>query len=264
MNLFEKLSAIENELSAVAKNLMVGEGRSSYKAVGEADVLAAVKPLEFKYKVYSYPYSRKIIDSDLITTSKTYEDQRGNKTVTDSTRFYLRMETVYRFVDIDEPTAYIDITTYGDGIDTQDKAPGKAMTYADKYALLKAYKIITGEDPDQNVSEEGKTERKGQGKTATQQKVESVGDAVITGDQRKVMIARAQEVYGDKTIGNQELVNLIRAEGYNDAYSIKLPAYRRIMAALDNKEREMAQAIQKVVEDIDNKSGADDMGIPFR
>ena len=28
------------------------------------------------------------------------------------------------------------------------------MTYADKYALLKAYKIITGDDPDQNASED--------------------------------------------------------------------------------------------------------------
>ena len=34
------------------------------------------------------------------------------------------------------------------------------MTYSDKYALLKAYKIITGEDPDQFKSEEGKTEKK--------------------------------------------------------------------------------------------------------
>ena len=45
-----------------------------------------------------------------------------------------------------------DEITYGDGVDTQDKAPGKAMTYADKYALLKAYKIVTGEDPDQQHS----------------------------------------------------------------------------------------------------------------
>ena len=31
-------------------------------------------------------------------------------------------------------------------------ATGKAMTYADKYALMKAYKIITGDDPDQEPS----------------------------------------------------------------------------------------------------------------
>ena len=57
MNIYEKLAAITAELSRVAKNLKVGEGKSSYKAVGEADVLAAVKPLEEKHKVYSYPLS---------------------------------------------------------------------------------------------------------------------------------------------------------------------------------------------------------------
>jgi hypothetical protein len=53
MNIYEKLSAISNELSTVAKNLEVGFGANKYKAVGEADVLKAVKPLEAKYKVYS-------------------------------------------------------------------------------------------------------------------------------------------------------------------------------------------------------------------
>ena len=154
-NIYKKMSAITAELTAVAKNLNVGIGQSAYKAVGEADVLAAVKPLEEKHGVYSYPYSRKIVDSDLVTTTTEYKGK-----VTEKTNRYLRIETVYRFVNIDNPEEYIDITTYGDGIDPQDKAVGKAMTYSDKYALLKAYKIITGEDPDQFKSEEGKTEKK--------------------------------------------------------------------------------------------------------
>ena len=54
---------------------------------------------------------------------------------------------------MDNPTDFIDITTCGDGFDAQDKATGKAMTYSDKYALLKAYKIETGEDLDQKASE---------------------------------------------------------------------------------------------------------------
>ena len=154
-NIYKKMSAITAELTAVAKNLNVGIGQSAYKAVGEADVLAAVKPLEEKHGVYSYPYSRKIVEADLVTTTTEYKGK-----VTEKTNRYLRIETVYRFVNIDNPEEYIDITTYGDGIDTQDKAVGKAMTYSDKYALLKAYKIITGEDPDQFKSEEGKTEKK--------------------------------------------------------------------------------------------------------
>ena len=55
MNIFEKLSNITNEISKVNKNLTVGEGKSAYKAVGEADILKAVKELAFKYRVYSYP-----------------------------------------------------------------------------------------------------------------------------------------------------------------------------------------------------------------
>ena len=154
MNIYEKLSAITAELSAVAKNLQVGEGRTSYKAVGEADVLAAVKPLEAKYKVYSYPCSRKVIDSDIMTVTKTY-----NGNTTETQKLFMRVETIYRFVDTEKPEDFIEITTYGDGVDSQDKACGKAMTYADKYALLKAYKIITGEDPDQHKSEEGSFEK---------------------------------------------------------------------------------------------------------
>ena len=48
LNIYQKLSAITSEINAVAKNLNVGYGKSSYKAVGEADVLAAVKPIEIK------------------------------------------------------------------------------------------------------------------------------------------------------------------------------------------------------------------------
>lgn len=145
-NIYQRMSAVTAEISAVAKNLEVGFGQSKYKAVGEADVLAAVKPAEKKHGVYSYPYSREIIESEVLTTV----DRNGQEKKSQ----FLRMKTIYRFVNVDKPDEYIDVATYGDGVDPQDKAPGKAMTYGDKYALLKAYKIITGDDPDQHASQE--------------------------------------------------------------------------------------------------------------
>jgi hypothetical protein len=66
----------------------------------------------------------------------------------------LRINTIYKFVNTEKPEEYIEIESFGDGVDPQDKAPGKAMTYSDKYALLKAYKIETGEDPDQTASQD--------------------------------------------------------------------------------------------------------------
>lgn len=148
-NIYERMSMVTQEITAVAKNLNVGFGQAQYKAVGEADVLAAVKPIEAKHGVYSYPLKREIIDTAIL------ESQKKDGSVAKSQ--FLRVATTYRFVNVDDPTDFIDMITYGDGVDTQDKAPGKAMTYSDKYALLKAYKIITGDDPDQNASEELKS-----------------------------------------------------------------------------------------------------------
>lgn len=144
-NIYQRMSAITSEISTVAKNLSVDAGKSSYKAVSEADVLAAVKPIEAKHGVYSYPHHRTIVDSGEMVSNTKYGERK---------QVFMRVATVYRFVNIDKPDEHIDIVTYGDGVDTQDKAPGKAMTYGDKYALLKAYKIQTGDDPDQNASED--------------------------------------------------------------------------------------------------------------
>ena len=148
LNIFQKMSAITTEMAVVEKNLKVEVSTTnSYKAVSERDVLDNVKPLEAKYHIYSYPYERQIIDKDTLIKEKEY---KGNLTRTPS--LFMRLETMYRFVNMDNPQEFIDIKTYGDGIDTGDKATGKAMTYADKYALMKAYKISTGDDPDKDAS----------------------------------------------------------------------------------------------------------------
>lgn len=146
MNIFEKMLNITNEISSVNKNLTVGQGKSAYKAVGEADILKAVKELEFKYRVYSYPVNREVLESTMYTTTNEYGEKNN---------IFSRIKTTYRFVNIDKTNEYIETITFAEGIDTQDKGSGKAMTYADKYALMKSYKIITGEDPDQNPSEDG-------------------------------------------------------------------------------------------------------------
>lgn len=155
MNIYEKMLKATEKIGSVAKNLEVGNGKNQYKAVGELDVLKAVKPIEVELGIYSYPLSREIIDTNTFTTTSEYQGK-----VTERNNLFMRLKTVYRFVNTEKPEDYIDITTYGDGVDSQDKAPGKAMTYSDKYALLKAYKIGTGDDPDQNPSENGRFNKK--------------------------------------------------------------------------------------------------------
>lgn len=102
----------------------------------------AVKKAEHECGIYSFPYSREVYET------KETKNQYG------TVSFWMRFKVVYRFVNVDDTNDYIDITSYGDGVDSLDKAPGKGMTYADKYALMKAYKISTGDDADKEASTE--------------------------------------------------------------------------------------------------------------
>ena len=165
LNIYQKMLKATEKISKVAKNLSVEIGKnSSYKAVSEADVLEAVKPIEIELGIYSYPIKREIVETQVLETVKEY-----NGTRTESKQLFMRLEVTYRFINVHRPQEYLDITTYGDGVDSQDKAPGKAMTYADKYALLKAYKIQTGEDPDKDGSGELKSATKKEVKATAKQ-----------------------------------------------------------------------------------------------
>lgn len=144
MNIFQKLAAITADLQTVAKNLTVSTGKNSYKAVSERDIIDAVKPLEAKHGVYSYPVSRETLESERLE-SESYDGKT-------KTTFFTRIKTTYRFVNVEDPQDFIETVVFSVGLDSGDKGDGKAMTYGDKYALMKAYKISTGDDPDQSAS----------------------------------------------------------------------------------------------------------------
>lgn len=179
MNLFEKMLEAEKRIGVVAKNLNVSAGNGTYKAVSERDIIDAVKPIEAELGIYSFPYAREIVESDMLEAIREYKGQT-TKTVSK----YLRLKITYRFVNVENPDEFIDMVTFADGIDTGDKATGKAMTYADKYALMKAYKISTGDDPDQYASEPNgyqKAEKK-----ATYRQIEDFKIGYNENEQRKI------------------------------------------------------------------------------
>ena len=195
LNIYEKLSMITAEIGVVEKNLKVQVNKtSSYKAVSERDVLDAVKPIEQKYRVYSYPASRQIIDRDILVKETEYQG-----TVNRTNTLFMRVETVYRFVNIDNPDEFIETTVYGDGLDTGDKATGKAMTYADKYALMKAYKLSTGDDPDKDASPENGYEKKTEPK-ATDKQISLIKDLYTDAEMETICKKTNVEKISDLTV----------------------------------------------------------------
>jgi hypothetical protein len=191
LNIYEKLSKITAEMGVVEKGLKVQVNKTaSYNAVSERDILDTIKPLEEKYRVYSYPIKREVIDRDTLTKESEY-----NGSITKTNTLFMRLETTYRFVNLDKIDEFVDIITYGDGLDTGDKAPGKAMTYADKYALMKAYKISTGDDPDKEASpEKGYTKKDSYAKEilATEKQKEMIKN-ILTDEE----LEKTKEKYGN-------------------------------------------------------------------
>ena len=148
MNIYQKISAISSEVGRVQMTLNVSTGKSSYKAVSINDVVDSLLPLMQKYGVVVIPVSKEIIEAEQITTTSQYGDK---------TQFYVRLKAEFEAVNIDNPDERVRACGYGDGIDSGDKATGKANTYARKNALLDLFNLSRGaDDPDREASMEYK------------------------------------------------------------------------------------------------------------
>lgn len=93
-----------------------------------------------------------LIEHGIVMTTDVKEvKQDGNRT---------EAYVVLRFVNIEKPEDYIAITCFGFGIDPQDKGPGKAVSYAVKYGILKTLCLETGDDPEREMIDHKPAEKK--------------------------------------------------------------------------------------------------------
>ena len=126
-NIFQRLNAVMKDVSFVSKGDKTVNGQ--YTFVSHDAVTAAVRKPMVEHGVVYFP------------TNLAYV-VNGNR---------VEVSIDLRFVNIDEPLDYVDIPTLGFGIDPQDKGPGKALSYAVKYGLLKALGLETGDDPEKDL-----------------------------------------------------------------------------------------------------------------
>lgn len=142
MSLYAKLHAIMCETESIEKNLEVGFGNNKYKAVGEASVLNAIKPLLKKHGIVLFPV--KIEHEERLDTFNT----KNGETVRPMTQII----ATYKIVDTETGESEL-LQSIGNGVDTQDKASGKAMTYAYKALIQKTFMLFSGEDTDNEHSD---------------------------------------------------------------------------------------------------------------
>lgn len=123
LNIAQRINAVMGEVDYIQKEEKEG---MKYRIVSHDAVTAKVRPILQKHGVVYYPRNMTV-------------ENVGNRT-----QSYFDV----RFENIDDRSDFIDVATFGYGVDGQDKGPGKAMSYGVKYALLKVLGLETGDDPD--------------------------------------------------------------------------------------------------------------------
>jgi hypothetical protein len=146
--LLQKIQKVADAIKGIEKDMTVGSGNYSYKAVSDTMVTLRVKEAEKENGIISIPIKQELISSEILKTNKK---QKESSELVESIQYVDVIKMTLRIYDT-ETEKYIDIESFGRGLDSGDKGFGKASTYARKYALLNAYKIATGEDPDAEMS----------------------------------------------------------------------------------------------------------------
>lgn len=126
LNIYQRIMAVMADLSYVQK----GEKtvNNQYRFVTHDAVSEAIHPLLVKHGIAMIP-------------SVSRWSQDGNRTAVD---------VAVSFVNVDKPDEVVIVNTFGFGVDSQDKGPGKAVSYATKYAVLKTFVLETGDDPERD------------------------------------------------------------------------------------------------------------------
>ena len=218
-----------NENSSLIPDLMKSEKGNNFRAISESAILEAINPILIEEHWF---YVIEVCEHHL--EIKEAIGTKGRKL-----QFIATVRVMLRFIN-DEGNS-ITTEAVGMGIDDNDKAMGKAYTYAVKYALLKVFRLRYGDDPDFKASEPLYLD-----KSKEISKKEEIQDKKQKNDKRadtsskELPMTEKQRDYilglmKEKNVSSEEVENRF---GYNpkiDDY-IPMPIARKMIQALEDDE----------------------------
>lgn len=151
--LVRKLAQVMKEVKYIEKRGY--NNFNKYKYATESDVAERVREVLAEQNVIMLP--------DVVEhTTREHKNRKGN------IEYIATVKVLFTFID-GETGEELKIHSIGEGQDAGDKAVYKAITGAQKYALMKAFMIPTGDDPeaDNGVDERNNDQQKTSSKKAT-------------------------------------------------------------------------------------------------
>ena len=145
LNIYQRISAIQAEVKKIDKSATVSSGGGgSYAAVTHDDVTKMLRPLMVKHGVISRAIP--ITGSFNVVPTGVSWGKSGRELM------QIRACFIIEYINIDNPDERIDMPVWAFADDIGDKGPGKVLSYAQKYADLKMFRLQTGEDDEARVN----------------------------------------------------------------------------------------------------------------
>jgi len=143
--LMERVLWVRDRVTTLGKDADVGSGSYKYKAISHDKVTAFIRPKMVQAGIFSF-----------ISCVESCDIETG--AVNDSGRKIRQHQATFeiKFVNANDKDDFFIVRQVAYGDDYGDKAPGKATSYAMKYALLKTFMIETGEEDEDRAADGGR------------------------------------------------------------------------------------------------------------
>lgn len=142
-NVFQRLA----EVRKIVPYLKKEQKGAQYSYVGSSDVLGSLHSKINEEGLILVPeITGHVLTPDIEEVPDKYNKEQMKKRVT----YFTELEMTMTWVNIDNPEDRISVKWYAQGVDIAgEKGVGKALTYGEKYFLLKFFNIATDkDDPD--------------------------------------------------------------------------------------------------------------------
>lgn len=135
MSVYKKLQAVQKATRSLAPNAKGQTGNASYGYVSGAKLLERIRPIMDKEGLI---LTQEVVEC--INTPTTYTTSKGSKT-----EMFTTLRIRFTWIDTEDESKLVN-EFYANGMNAWDKGLGSALTYAERYYLMKLFHIATDED----------------------------------------------------------------------------------------------------------------------
>ncbi len=136
LNIYQKINKVMQEVKYVQKDSAISGGGANYKAVSHDQVISVLRESMVNNGIMMFP----------VQTSGEFLIKR-DLSVTPPIKMGLYSGSYeINFVNIDNGEDKVTVAVQAHASDNGDKAPGKALSYGTKTAMLKVFSLETGEN----------------------------------------------------------------------------------------------------------------------